>query len=241
MIGISNDPDSSLARNAHHSLLIGSLPDEMVAIQSYTGTVLALMLLGSAAMDRLPGAVADAEILVSKLGVFIDEGAGRLHEWDTFLNLHSPVHLLGRGPSCGSALEGALLFNETAKFPAAGMPAASFRHGPVELVDSNFVGFIFAPEGCTRDLNTGLAADLHRFGGHVCVIGPEPATPGPLWHATPRLPALFAPVVEVVPLQFAALRLAQLRGLTIGAFRYTPQVTRDEARFFRPPEHAAAK
>jgi hypothetical protein len=38
----------------------------------------------------------------------------------------------------------------------------------------------------------------------------------------------------VIPFQLAALRLAQLRGLNVGRFRYAPQVAHDEATFDPP-------
>jgi len=44
---------------------------------------------------------------------------------------------------------------------------------------------------------------------------------------------MLSPLFEIVPVQVAALRLAQLKGITVGSFRYTPQVTLDEATFSR--------
>ena len=124
------------------------------------------------------------------------------------------------------------MFNETAKAPAIGMPVATFRHGPVEIVDPGFRGLIFAPRGCTCDLNVALAQDLTRFGGHVRVIGPQKVDAlGLEWCSTPSVPEMLAPLFEIVPLQVAALRLAQLKGIEVGSFRHTTQVTRDEAIF----------
>ena len=36
------------------------------------------------------------------------------------------------------------------------------------------------------------------------------------------------PLLEIVPVQVAAMRLAELRGIVLGSFRYAAQVTRDE-------------
>jgi glucosamine--fructose-6-phosphate aminotransferase (isomerizing) len=131
-------------------------------------------------------------------------------------------------------LEGALLFQEAAKASAIGMPAATFRHGPVELVDASFRGLIFAPHGRTYELSVALARDLARFGGRVRLVGPQITNGfGLEWCRTPSVPEMLAPLVEIVPVQVAALRLAQLRGIEVGSFRYTPQVTRDEAAFGR--------
>jgi glucosamine--fructose-6-phosphate aminotransferase (isomerizing) len=232
IVGVTNGTANTLTREADLSLQIGSLPDEMVAIQSYTGTLLTLHLLGMAVLDELSAAEDEAGALLPEISSLIATSLEEVRGWDPFLEGGAPVHLLGRGPSCGSALEGALLFNETAKAPAVGMPAASFRHGPVELVDRGFRGLIFAPSGTTCNLNVALAQDLTRFGGRVRVIGPQNEDSiGLEWCRTPPVPEMLAPLLEIVLVQVATLRLAQLRGITVGSFRYTPRVTRDEATF----------
>ena len=234
LIGVTNETGSALAQQADVRLDIRSLPDEMVAIQTYTGTVLTLLLLGAAAAGTFDEMAAQLEAALQELPALIAANLIGLGGWDDFLAPRTPVYLLGRGPSCGSTLEGALLFNETAKAPAAGMAAGSFRHGPVELVDERFSGIVFAPAGRTRGLNLTLARDLQRFGGKVRVIGPEDAdTAGLTVCPVPQVSEAIAPLLEIIPVQFAALRLAQLRGLKVGSFRYTPQVTRDEEAFAR--------
>jgi hypothetical protein len=45
-----------------------------------------------------------------------------------------------------------------------------------------------------------------------------------------------APLLEIIPVQIAAVRLAQSRGLTVGRMRFAPQVARDEAHM--PEGHA---
>jgi glucosamine--fructose-6-phosphate aminotransferase (isomerizing) len=204
----------------------------MIAIQSYTGTVLALHLLAAEVAGDFAGARDEAERLIGALPEYIAASVEAIFEWDGFLDSSAPIHLLARGPSCASAGEGSLLFGETAKAAAFGICAASFRHGPVEQVDAAFRGLIFAPFGKARSLNLALARDLMRFGGQVRVIG----APGEDTGGLPLVPAPacgehMAPLAEIIPVQIAALRLAQLKGLTPGAFRYAPQVTRDEGTF----------
>ncbi len=235
-IGVTNDPESSLARGADHAVDIRSLDDEMIAIQTYTGTILVLELLAAAVAGDLSAVASAAPAAVDLQRRFIREQIERLAQWDEFFESHPRVHLLARGPSSATAFEGALLFNETAKVPAIGMTVASFRHGPVELVDETFSGVIFAPDDGTRTLNLALAADLVRFGGRVRVIGPRHAEFSSLdWCETPEVPAGLERLLEIVPMQLAAMRLAQSRGIVPGQFRYAPQVARDETTF-EPPD-----
>ncbi len=231
-IGVSNDMQSRLALGADHSIHMASLPDEIVALQSYTGTLLTLHLLAAAADGTLDAAGAEAEGAIDALRPVITAGSQALTGWDSFLSYAPPVTILARGPSCGSASEAALLFNETAKVPAIGMPVASFRHGPVEQVNDKFSGLVFAPLGPTRTLNLALARELAHFGGHVRVIGPAgDDTTGLDVYEVPAVSGALAPLVEIIPVQFAALRLALLRGLTPGQFFHTGQVTLTEAAF----------
>lgn len=232
VIGVTNEPGSLLAREAHLTLCIHSLSDEFVAIQTYTGTLLALHILGALVDDRGDQSREEMEEFLPAFAQLVERSLGDLRAWDPFLLHRSPVHLLARGPSNASALEGALLFNEIAKHPAIGMPIASFRHGPVELVDQNFRGLIFAPFGRTRDLTLSLARDLERFGGQVRLIGPPPlGSSEPRWCSIPESPETLTPLLEIIPVQAAALRMAQLSGIAPGSFRYAPQIALDEASF----------
>jgi glucosamine--fructose-6-phosphate aminotransferase (isomerizing) len=231
-IGVTNETQSVLAKSVNVAVLVNSLRDEMVAIQSYMGTVATLALLASAVGGCLDETQEEIREILSQISLSITANVDRIQEWDDFFNLTAPVYLLGRGPSYASALEGALLFNETAKEPAMGIAAGSFRHGPVELVDANFQGLVFAPHGKTRELNLALARDLLRFGGKVRVIGPVDGEKGSLpFVDVPAVSEKLAPLVDIIPVQLGALRLAHLKGLPIGKFRYAPQVTRDEMTF----------
>ena len=235
IIGVTNEPASLLAQKADVNLYIGSLPDGMVAIQTYTGTVLTLYLLAETVRLSTDAVAEEMESLRLAFSEVVELSYRQLTGWDPFLEAGGPVYLLGRGPSYASAMEGALLFSEVAKIPAVGMTAASFRHGPVEVVDSNFRGLIFASQGRACELNTALGRDLVRFGGHVRCIGPaQESTPGMDWCNLPRVSQRIAPLFEIVPVQVAALRMAQLRGIPEGTLRYAPQVTTDEASFGVP-------
>lgn len=232
VVGVTNEPGSSLAGRADINLNIGSLSDEMVAIQTYTGTLLTLHILAEALDNDSSGSEDRIAALFPEMTQLIARSLDNRKDWDGFFDCQSPVHLLARGPSIATAMEGALLFNEVAKHPAIGMSIASFRHGPVELVDERFRGFVFAPAGRTRQLNLALAQDLTHFGGQVRVIGPPLGDhPEIGWCDVPECSEMLAPLFEIIPVQVAALRMAQIRGVAPGSFRFAPQVATDEAVF----------
>lgn len=232
VIGVCNAPASLLSREADIAISIASLEDDIVALQTYTGTLLTLYLLAKEFEDSMSAAKSEIVTLLPRFSELVRMNLSDLLQWDVFLRGNPTMYLLGRGPSCASVQEGALLFNEVAKFPAVGMTAASFRHGPAEVVDQNFRGIIFAPNGSTRDLNIALARDLTRFGGQIRLIGPgaDEVADLPVMEV-PRVPDMVAPMCEVIPIQAAALRLAELREVVPGSFRFVPPVALDEASF----------
>lgn len=232
IIGVSNEPSSLLSRSADVSLSIASLQDQIVAIQTYTGTILTLHILGTQVDGTFASAMDEVQQLLPAFASVVAENMESLTEWDSFLTPLTSLYLLARGSSLASAYEGSLLFHEVAKSAAVAMPVATFRHGPVEVVDSRFRGFVFAPQDVTSGLNVALAEDLVRFGGSVRLIGPTREASQKLqWCSIPSVSASLVPLFQIVPLQAAAYRLAELNGIEPGSFRFAPQVAVNEASF----------
>ena len=229
IIGVTDVDDSTLARKADVTVLIHGGKDHLVAVQSYTATLIALYLLGTALVNEIDVARADLEAAVMTLIDYVPRCVEQSAMWQSFFDGAQIIHLLGRGRSIASIHEGALLFNEVAKFPSVPMEAAQFRHGPVEIVDENYRAIVFAPNDHTRALNIALAHDLGRLGGQVRLIGPGEADRD--WWATPSISASLAPLIEIILVQCAAMRLAEWRGFTPGEFRVATQVTRSESSF----------
>jgi glucosamine--fructose-6-phosphate aminotransferase (isomerizing) len=235
VVAVTCEPASALASAADIALIVRSLADEFVAVQSYSGTVLTLYLLGMAAANQLDAARSELDRLIPALPPWIAVFLGEESLWRDFLTDDAQIYCLGRGPSHGSALQGALLFGEIAKTPAVGMAVATFRHGPVEVTGPRFRGILFAPSGATAPLNVALAEELLRFGGAVRMIGPPSAHDRRIPRlATPDGGEALAPLLEIIPVQVAAVRLAQRRDIAVGRMRFCSQVARDEAQIAGP-------
>jgi glutamine---fructose-6-phosphate transaminase (isomerizing) len=216
-IGVTNVPGSLVAREADHNIHVSSWADRMVAVQTYTGTMAALLLLAAAVFEEESRAAVDGA--AKALAAVIEEAEAQSEEWYEFLRDAQVVYLLARGPSLASAREGALVFNEAARLPSVGMSAALFRHGVVEIVDERFRGIVFASQKATREIDLALANDLRAMGGKVRVCEAR------------GVPSPFEPLIEIVPIQIAACRLAEARGIDPGDFRYATLVTATESGF----------
>jgi glucosamine--fructose-6-phosphate aminotransferase (isomerizing) len=237
VIAVTNDPASSLACDADVVLLLNSPPDQIVAIQSFTTTALVLGLLGAACFGELDRARASLDPAFEQLPAWISSSLADSENWRGFLDPTVPVYFLGRGPSLASVREAVLLMHETAKMPAVGMSSAEFRHGPVEALGPHFRAVVFGSARLTATLDLALARDLTWLGAQVRWIGPlaDDARDIELCPWNAQFPEAFANVFEIIPVQIAAYRMAELRGLPIGEFRFAPQVTTTETGFLNQP------
>jgi glucosamine--fructose-6-phosphate aminotransferase (isomerizing) len=224
-VGVTNEPDSTLAREPELSIVVGSQKDQLVAIQSYTGTVATLAMVAFTAGGSSASETRD---LTAPLAQAVHDTVVPLVETMPLSGIETAraVYLLGRGSSLGSVREGALLFNEAARTPSVALTAAEFRHGPVEVVDDGFFGFVFASQPATAALDRRLAADISAGGGRAVIASDLARCDG--------VHPVFAPVLEIIPVQIAALRLAQAKGISPGNFRFAPLVTSTEAGFETP-------
>lgn len=232
VIGATNEPGTTLALKPPHSFFINSHNDQLVAVQTYGGTAAALLLLGATVCAKPEAMRAGLSATANALQSMIESCGAASENWKPFFHPARCVYLLGRGASLASTLEGALLFHEVAKTPAVSMGAAHFRHGPVEVLDREFRAIVFASQRQTAGLDAAISADLRELGGRVFPVGPF-ADGGITWNSG-LVPEIFAPLLEIVPVQFAALRLAQWNGVVPGDFRFATAITRTETGFARP-------
>lgn len=217
VIGVTNEAESTLARGADIPVLVDCFADGLVAIQSYTGTLLTMLLLGAVvAGDSLVEWKRRVDVLTAAMRVRLPELLEESAGWREFYGSAPVMYLLGRGPSYGSALEGSLMFHESAKLPAVAMTGGNFRHGSAEVIDDKFRAIVFASQPATHALDAALAGDIARFGGRVQFI------------EAPEVHPSLAPVMEIAPVQVAAWRLTQWKSIPSGVFRFCTQVTTAE-------------
>lgn len=240
-IGVTNLPETKLEHASDLTLRIGSSADQLIAVQTYTGTVLTLLLLAEQVLAGECTRLSDAcDAAMPALSSVIEESFHASESWADLLPTDGTLYLLGRGPALASVHEGALLLHETAKAPAVGMSCGQFRHGPVEIVSKEFRAIVFGTSPLTRGMDRSLADDLLRMGAAVRWIGPADGLSGAGQHAsslitwpqiTPEFAPALAPIFDIVPLQFAAYRLARWRDITPGDFRYASEITSAESGF----------
>jgi glutamine---fructose-6-phosphate transaminase (isomerizing) len=214
-LALTNAAASPLAEVADLTLPLGSAPDAGIAVLTYTASLLATAALAAALVAGEPGlevgrlAAAVAQVL-ERADPVVRRLAGRLRD-------ARAVDLAGSGFSAASAGYGALLLREAARIPAAAFDSHQYLHGPLEAAEAG-VGAVLLGDG--REV--GLARHLAAAGACVLLVagGGVAAPDGVELVSLPDVPAPLRPVLEAVPLQLLAGRLARDRGLVPGRFRH---------------------
>ncbi|MBK9125843.1 MAG: SIS domain-containing protein [Chloroflexi bacterium] len=228
ILGISNSDDSPLAQRSTVHVRIHAGAEATVSSKTYTCTLAALHAVARVLAGSTPdiaALTAAADAIEAGLPVW-NSAAGAMVEQ---MNDAQSILVLGRGASLASALTGALVVKESAKFPAEGMNAAQVRHGPIEMVDERIGAVLFAGSDPQRALTLALANDLRGYGARVALVDHEPAPDGMLSVPLPAgLDPFVQPIAEIVPMQLFGAHLAAKRGFTPGVFRYSKKVTMAE-------------
>ena len=229
VIGITNDPESTLGKRANILLEMGVEPELSVSTRTYLASlvlvdVLAEVVLGNDAQKALDDNLQAAEAL----GKLLENQDALQDQIGQFLNHPLALCYIGRGPAVGTAEAAGLFTRETAKYPALGFDSAQFRHGPFEMVDENFGAVVFAPKGTTCALQIGLAGDIAARGGKAILVTDEDCavdSPNVLVIRHPSVSEFHAPLVQIAVAQLLANDLALFRGFQPWVFRAASKIT----------------
>jgi glucosamine--fructose-6-phosphate aminotransferase (isomerizing) len=234
-LGITNEPESTMAKIADHTILVRARKEQSVAAtKTYTGQLLAMYLLAYALgadislddLRRLPE-YASAALEVEPQ---IAERAERYRFMD-----HAVV--VGRGLNYANAFEFALKLMETCYVVAERFSAADLMHGPIAMVEQSFPVFLFAPMGVTWEGMKGISAKISDLRAETLMITDQSNTeavranlraivvPAKLGRKGP-VEELFTPIPYIIPAQLFAASLASVKGLNPDQPRTLQKVTR---------------
>ncbi|NDD45296.1 MAG: glutamine--fructose-6-phosphate transaminase (isomerizing) [Synechococcaceae bacterium WB9_4xB_025] len=225
-LGITNRPESSLARQVEHILDIGAgIEVGVAATKTFLGQLLAFYALalafaarrGSRSGSELQNLVEELRQLPSQLRALVER-----HDHDSEALAHrfaetQDVIFLGRGINYPIALEGALKLKEISYIHAEGYPAGEMKHGPIALLDARvpvvsiaMPGVVF--EKVLSNAQEAKARDAQLIG--VAPEGPDTALFDALL-AVPEVSEWISPLLTVVPMQLLSYHIAAHRGLDV--------------------------
>jgi len=151
-------------------------------------------------------------------------------ENSAWLAPRSTTYFLARGSSLGSAYEARLMWEEGVKSSATAMGTGSFRHGPQEIVAKDVRFGMWIDGAKMREQDLAVARDLRKLGARVMLIGQRlPDDAGDLAFQLPEIASEWQFLIDIIPAQLVAERLARLSGSDPDTFRLSSFVVEDEA------------
>lgn len=234
VIGVTNAPESPLGREADLLLALHAAFDHAVSITMYTAPAMTAALLAAASLDALDDG------LEAALRVGLDRTRALLPAWQAALDAsdwptaEAPTYFLARGASLATAYEARLLWEEAAKTPATALTTGGFRHGPQEILRDGLRVGLWLDEG-RREADLALVADLRRLGARVMLVGRDlTSEAADLVFSLPAMPASWQFLVDAIPAQLAAERLAVRRGVDCDSFTHCPYIVSEEGGLAAP-------
>ena len=225
-LGVTNRPESSLARQVPHILDIGAgIEVGVAATKTFLGQLLAFYALALAFAARrksrgegeIAGLITELRGLPEQLSRLVE-----LHDQRAEAMAHrfadtQDVIFLGRGINYPIALEGALKLKEISYIHAEGYPAGEMKHGPIALLDSRVPVVSIAVPGVVFEKVLSNAQEAKARDAQLIGVAPE----GPdtdLFDELLPVPAVsewISPLLTVVPMQLLSYHIAAHRGLDV--------------------------
>jgi len=221
---VSNVVDSSMAREADAVLYTRAGPEVGVAsTKCHLAQIVALEIL-ALTLAQLRGSFGTGEIAglldrMHELPAQVAEALSREKEVDAVAEAVAGARdffFLGRGVGYPIALEGALKLKELSYLRAEGYPAGELKHGPIALIVPGTVVVAVATQGPLYEKMLANVAEVASRGATVVLVAEDgdegaAAVADHVLRVPPTEP-LLSPVVDVVPLQMLAYRLARILG-----------------------------
>jgi glutamine---fructose-6-phosphate transaminase (isomerizing) len=229
VVGLTHSEDSSLARQAQIALIMPVEFDHSISVNTYTCLAATANILATTVVSAFRSTTRD-DLLRA-----IDSASESIGVWQqqiartSWLSRDSSYYFLARGSSLATCHEARLLWEEGAKHPATSMGTASFRHGPQEIVSDSIRFGVWIDSEHMRQEDLAVARDLQKLGASVMLIGHQlPEDAGDLVLQVPIAPRGWQFLLDVIPAQLAAERLAEISAVDCDSFRICSYIVRGE-------------
>lgn len=224
-LGITNEPGSPLTEVVDEVLVLDSGPDSPVYTTGYTATLQAVGMLG----DHWLGTTGEWAALPGQVRSVLELSEPVVDTVAKHFDQARIIDVVGSGTADAAAGEGALVLREAARAHTALHETYNYLHGPMEPLDPQTACLVI---GDGRELQ--LAADVAALGCETLLLTTSGDVPAADGLTTLMLPHAGTPlgqaVLQILPIQALAWRLAKDRGLRVDGFRYQQDDTKLESR-----------
>jgi glucosamine--fructose-6-phosphate aminotransferase (isomerizing) len=238
-IGITNEPESSLARLARHAMFVRAGKERSVAAtKTYTGQLLCFYLLAYAL--GAPVKVEDLQRIAEHAQAALTLDSEIRHRAERYRFMQRAV-CIGRGLNYSNSFESALKLMETCYVVAERFSSADLLHGPIAMLEESFPAFAFCPAGVTADTMRELLDRLKSIKAETLVVTDSShpdvsgltgaahsslVIPESLAHRGDLPVDVYTPIPYIIPMQLLAAHLAKAKGLDPDHPRTLSKVTK---------------
>jgi glucosamine--fructose-6-phosphate aminotransferase (isomerizing) len=204
-VALTNDLGSPLARAAELAVGIHAGAERAVAAtKTYTAELLALhLLLGGPDSGREAASIPEAAAATLALA-----SDARLAEHTAPLRDADRIVVTARGYSYATAREAALKLMETSYLSAQAFSGADLLHGPLAMIDASVPVIAISSPGHGGKAMAPVLERLSALDARILCVGAGHDLP----IASDGLPEHLLPILEILPVQRLAWRLALDRG-----------------------------
>lgn len=221
LLGLTNTVDSQLGRAASRVFPLFASSISGVALSSYLNSLAVLWLF----VRSWGGAVSDTNalgIVADRIEQQLESADAIADDWLERLGSAQTIFFVGHGPQAATARQAALLLAERARVAAYGSGIGAFRHGPIEIVGPGAAVVVFSAPGNTQQSALALAEELPSYGAQTLIVE-QGQLRGSAAATAEALDVFLSPLLDIIPVQLFADRLARARGIAPG-FRYITTV-----------------
>jgi glucosamine--fructose-6-phosphate aminotransferase (isomerizing) len=225
ILGITNTLGSSITVLSNAYICTQSGPEIGVAATKTFLTQLTALDLLTLRIGLKRGRISEGDYRsmhkqMKRLPQLIEETLGRCEKVKELALKYSTrrdAFFLARGINVATAMEGALKLKEISYIHAEGYPAGESKHGPISLVEQDFLCVFVAPKDTTRVRVIGSIMEMKARGAEIFSIiteGDEELKQiSNEFFEVPKALDLLYPILFTVPLQVFAYHIANFRGL----------------------------
>jgi glucosamine--fructose-6-phosphate aminotransferase (isomerizing) len=239
-VAITNEPGSSLAGAARHTLACRAGTERAVAATKTYVAELAVVAALVAELTRGAAGTAGSDDLSVALPGLPDALAGVLAAGEAWIERADALVealaasdralVVSRGYDYATALEIALKLKETSRIFAEGYSSADLLHGPVALAEPAIPMLVFRPDGPMGSALDGSVARARTLGARPWIVGGRDlagSADGVRTVALPiDVPEPLTPLAFAIPGQLVAESVARRRGMDPDAPPGLTKVTR---------------
>ncbi len=212
IISIVNVESSTMARISDVVVPIKAGPEKAVASTKATTSQLAILtLIAYATANKLQEG---KQVLINTSGQINDMLNPRYEDYIQVLaekikDVES-MYIIGKGKNYPIALEAAIKIQEVSYIHAEGFAGGELKHGPIALITQNTPCIaIVANDEAKKDILSN-AMEIKARGGYIIGVSPENSEIFDYWLKVPDV-GMASPIVNIIPIQMLAYRLAVLR------------------------------